>query len=72
MSPQMRIRECNLRSQVALRGADVDERAVVLPGKAPRDRHVGAVADPGHRREKVLQPSRIGVERLRRGPARRP
>ena len=61
---QVRIGERNLGREVALRGADVGERAVVLPRERPRDRHVGAVADAGHGGEELLEPCRIGVERF--------
>ena len=59
---QMRIRERDLRRQIALRGADVDERVMVLPRETARDGHVRAAADPGHRGQKAFQSSRIGIQ----------
>ena len=61
---EMRIREGDLRRQIALGRADVDERAVVLPRKRVRDRQVRAVADPRHRRQEFPQPRRLGIQRL--------
>ena len=71
MPVQVRIGQRDLRREVALRRADVDEGLVVLPRKRARDRQVGAVADAGHRGEELLQPRRIGVERLEQAGRRR-
>ena len=36
------VRERDLHGEVALGGSDVDEGFVLVPGKLPRDLHVGA------------------------------
>ena len=70
MPLQVRVGQRDLRGEIALRRADVDEGPVVLPGKLPGDGHVGAVADAGHGGEELLQSRRVGVEGLEQpGPA---
>ena len=59
---QLRIRECNLDGQIALRGADIGEGAVLAPRELPRHRDVGAAAEAGHCRQKQLQSRRIRIE----------
>jgi hypothetical protein len=53
-----------LTREVALRGADVGEGLVVLPGKHARDGHVGAATHAGHRGQELLETCGIGVEHL--------
>ena len=64
LAGEVRVGQRDLGRQVALGRAHVDERLVVLPGELARDRAVGAVADPGHGRQELLQPGGVGIQRL--------
>lgn len=61
---EMRVRERDLHCAISLRCPDVSECRMVLPREPRCDCEVGPVAEPGHRREELLQPGRIRVERL--------
>src|SRR5579862_809410 len=63
-SAQVLIREGYLHGQIALRGADISEGLVLLPGNLLRDRAVGAVADARHGGQERLQPGGVRIERL--------
>ena len=58
------VRERDLHREISLRGPDVSEGPVLVPGEPRCDCQVCSVAEPGHRREELLQPGRIRVERF--------
>ncbi len=62
LAGQVRVGQGNLRGEIALRRADVDEGAVRRPRQLGRDGHVGAAAQAGHRLEELLQAGGVGVE----------
>src|SRR6201996_6398149 len=61
---KMRMGERDLRDEVALCSAYVDDRLVLLPGKLTRDRQVGSVTDAGHRAQEVAEAIGLSVERF--------
>ena len=61
---EVRVGECDLGDEVALRGADVDGGLVVGPGELLCDGHVCAVADAGHGAEEAAEALGVGVELL--------
>jgi hypothetical protein len=68
----MDVGECDLYGEISLRGTDVHERFVVLPGERARDSQIGVAADARHGAGELLQPRQVRVEGLEHAGARPP